>query len=124
MTDFTYTEAKEIIKEIGRFKIMYYKSEYLKSEEPITYYGLTMIESEDGKEYAIGTESEADAAWEEALVSYWDDCVIPEVPDNLSYYMDYDKWEDDAKHDGRGHAISGYDGVEIDVADLVMFRIN
>ena len=116
MTDFTYTQAKAIIKEIGKYEI-----------EDYSHYGLTIINPINGAKYeayAIGTEDEADEAWEEALESYYDECVEPEVPDWLVNYIDYDKWKYDAKMDGRGHVLSGYDGCETGVADLVMFRIN
>ena len=110
--EFTYTEAKELISEIGRFK----ESEY-------DHYGLTVLDAEQG-EYAIGTDEEADDAWEKALESYWDEIIEPEVPDFIRNYLDYDKWESDAKMDGRGHALSSYDGCETEICNLVMFRIN
>ncbi len=110
--ELTYTQAKEIINTIGRFKITGYD-----------HYGLTVL-SVGNREFAIGTEDEADYAWEKALGSYWDECVLPVLPEWINGYLDYDKWESDAKMDGRGHALSNYDGCETDVADLVMFRTN
>jgi len=111
--EFTYTEAKELITAIGRFE-----------EASYDYYGLTVLEV-GNREFAIGTEDEADYAWEMALESYWDECIEPEVPKFIRNYLDYDKWESDAKTDGRGHALSSYDGCETDIGDnLVMFRIN
>jgi len=112
MIEFTYTEAKELINAIGRFEIT-----------DNTYYGLTILEV-GNKEYAIGTDDEADEAWEQALESYWDECVLPEVPDWLENYIDYEKWERDAIVDGRGHALSSYDGCETEIGNLIMFRIN
>ena len=111
---FTYTEAKELIQSIGRFEIADYQ-----------YYGLTVIIGElKDSEYAIGTEEEADEAWTESLESYWDECVIPEVPNWIKNYLDYDKWESDVRTHGRGHSLSGYDGCETDINGLSMFRIN
>ncbi len=110
--EFTYTEAKELIREIGRFE-----------EAQYNHYGLTILEV-GNNEYAIGTEDEADEAWEQALESYWDECIMPEVPSYIRNYLDYDKWESDARFDGRGHALSSYDGCETNVEGLVMFRIN
>ena len=112
MIEFTYTEAKELINAIGRFEIT-----------DNTYYGLTILEV-GSKEYAIGTDDEADEAWEQALESYWDECVLPEIPKWINGYLDYDKWEFDAKMDGRGHALSSYDGYETEIGNLIMFRIN
>ena len=111
---FTYTEAKELIQSIGRFEIADYQ-----------YYGLTVIIGElKDSEYDIGTEEEADKAWTEWLESYWDECVIPEVPNWIKNYLDYDKWESDARTDERGHSLSCYDGCETDINGLSMFRIN
>ncbi len=110
--EFTYTEAKSIIEELGRFTV-----------EKYDYYGLTTIETESG-EYAIGTDAEADAAWELALDSYLDEVIYPELVESVLYYFDDEKWKSDARYDGRGHALSSYDGDEIEVAGFIMFRIN
>ena len=111
--EFTYTQAKEIINELGRFEVCTYD-----------HSGLTIIEIDDGSEYAIGTEVEADEAWEEYLNSYLDDCIYPELPENMINYFDDEAWKRDARYDGRGHSLSCYDGNELDIADLVAFRIN
>ena len=111
--EFTYTEAKELINRIGRFEVTEYN-----------HYGLTMLESDDGAEYAIGTDDEADYAWDQALDSYIDECIEPELPDSFMSYFDEEKWKRDARIDGRGHSLSSYDGCETDIGDLVMFRIN
>ena len=61
----------------------------------------------DGAEYVIMLDDEADLAWDEALQSYLDECVLPELPDgNLRNYFDEEAWKRDAKHDGRGHALN------------------
>ena len=122
MIEFTYTEAKELINTIGRFEFLYWKNNEIE-----THYGMSMIRPINGEKYesyAIGTEDEADEAWEQALESYWDECVLPEVPDWLENYIDYEKWERDAIVDGRGHALSSYDGCETEIGNLIMFRIN
>ena len=112
--EFTYTEAKELINQIGRFEVTEYN-----------HYGLTMLESDDGAEYAIGTDDEAEYAWEESLDSYIDECILPEIPKFARFYFNEEKWKSDARHDGRGHSLSSYDGCETDIGDnLVMFRIN
>ena len=64
------------------------------------------------QEYDVMTDEEADDRWEEELDNYIDECVMPEIPSHLQNYFDEDKWKDDAKYDGRGHAISRYDGEE------------
>ena len=122
ITEFTYTQAKAIINEIGRFEFEYYKDG--KHEE---HYMLTVIKPVNGEKYesyAIGTKEEADNAWEEALDNYIDECIIPELPEHFTNYFNEERWKDDAKMDGRGHSLSSYDGCEMDIADLVMFRIN
>jgi len=110
----TYTEAKELINQIGRFEITKY-----------THYGLTVIKGEyKNSEYAIGTDDEAEYAWEESLDSYIDECILPEIPKFARFYFNEEKWKSDARHDGRGHSLSSYDGCETYIGDLVMFRIN
>lgn len=94
-------------------------------EERHTCYGLTVY-SVGRAEYAVGTDEEADEAWDQALDSYLDDCgILDSIPENLRQYFDRDAWKSDAKHDGRGHALASYDGDEIELdGDLVAFRIN
>lgn len=79
----------------------------------------------DSEEWLICTEDEADKLWDEGLDSYLDDCgILDEVPENLRNYFDREAWKRDAKHDGRGHVLSGYDGEEVDSKGFVLFRIN
>ena len=94
-------------------------------EERHTCYGLTVY-SVGSAEYAVGTDEEADAAWDQALDSYLDDTgILDSIPENLRSYFDRDAWKSDAKHDGRGHSLASYDGSEIDLeGGLVAFRIN
>lgn len=68
-----------------------------------------------GTSYLAGTDSEMDHEWDQALDSYLDDCgVLDSVPENLRQYFDRDKWKEDAKTDGRGHALNSYDGDELE----------
>jgi hypothetical protein len=82
------------------------------------------------EEYLVCTDAEADEVWNERLDEYLDDCVLPEVPEQFRNYFDRDAWKRDARHDGRGHAISSYDGNEQDAKDpetgetFVVFRLN
>jgi hypothetical protein len=95
------------------------------TEERHTVYGLTVY-SIGRAEYAVGTDAEADEAWDQALDSYLDDCgVLDSLPCNLRSYFDRDAWKRDARHDGRGHALASYDGNELELAgDFYAFRIN
>lgn len=67
-------------------------------------------------EYLVLTDDEADRRWDESLDSYLDDCLLAEVPkgiaETLARYFDRDAWKRDARHDGRGHSLSPYDGEE------------
>lgn len=99
-------------------------------EERHDCYGLTVL-SYGRQEYAVGTEEEADEAWEQSLDSYIEDCITPEIEKiqigSLSNYITFDveSWKRDARMDGRGHSLSSYDGDEMDLADgYVAFRIN
>jgi len=70
-----------------------------------------MFEAE-GKEFYVYDDEEADEAWDESLENYIDECM--EIPVNLLPYFDREKWKYDARVDGRGHSLSGYDGNEND----------
>jgi hypothetical protein len=66
-------------------------------------------------EYMVLTDDEANEMWNELLDSYIDDCILSEVPkgaEKLARYFDRDAWKRDARHDGRGHSLSPYDGKE------------
>jgi len=95
------------------------------TEESHTCYGLTVV-SHGSAEYAVGTDSEADDAWDQSLDSYLDDCgVLDAIPENLRRYFDRDAWKSDARHDGRGHSLASYDGEEIELSDgFYAYRIN
>jgi hypothetical protein len=73
----------------------------------------------DGGSYTVCNEEEANAAWEAALDSCLDDCVLPEMPDYAVQYFDREAWKDDARMDGREHAINSYDGNEEEITDPV-----
>lgn len=65
------------------------------------------------EEYEVLTDEEADERWDEELQYYIDECIMPEIKDEtLRRYFDEEAWKRDARFDGRGHAISRYDGAE------------
>ena len=80
------------------------------------------------QEYYVVDDAEADTIWDERQQSYLEECILPELPDHLQNYFDDDAWYADAKMDGRGHAISSYDGdeneVEIDGETVCIFRLS
>ena len=94
-------------------------------ESSFENYGLRVF-SYGREEYAIGSDSDCDDAWDQALDSYIDYCILPEIKDqNLVAYFDTEKWKRDARYDGRGHSLSSYDGNEIELdGDLFAYRIN
>lgn len=98
------------------------------TEERYKLYDSLTIYSLGSKEYAIGTDSEADDAWEASLDSYLEECVYPELKEPLSRYFDEKAWKRDARYDGRGHSLSSYDGSEdeqqYDGEAYYIFRIN
>ena len=136
--EFTYTQAKELINEIGRFEELSYD-----------HWGLTVLDAEQG-EYAIGTDEEADKAAHEYIEgSVWAfnadflesmtdmpyeifEALQPQCePSNepilacIERTCGIDEFVEEAINcDGRGHFLSSYDGHETDIGDLVMFRIN
>lgn len=103
------------------------------TEERYDCYGMTIYSAEGG-EYAVGTDAEADAAWDASLDSYIEECITPELDKleigNLSAYVKFDEemWKRDARMDGRGHSLSSYDGDEneetVGGETYYIFRIN
>jgi len=61
-------------------------------------------------DWLVYTDSEADDAWDESLENYIDECL--EIPQSIRNYFDEDAWKSDARMDGRGHCLSGHDGIE------------
>jgi hypothetical protein len=80
-------------------------------EERHEHYGLEVF-SYGGEEYAVGDDDEADDAQDKNLEDYIDECILPEIPEPYRNYFDNEAWKRDARHDGRGHALSSYDGNE------------
>jgi hypothetical protein len=100
------------------------------TEESNDHYGM-VIYSLGSQEYSVGTDDEADSAWDQELDNYIEECIEPEVEKvavgNLSAYIKFDSemWKRDARMDGRGHALSRYDGDEIELeGDLYAYRLN
>lgn len=63
-----------------------------------------------GMEWLVLTNEEADAAFNESLDNYIDDVL--EIPAWIVPYFNREAWKNDARHDGRGNALSRYDGEE------------
>lgn len=80
------------------------------------------------EEYLVCTDSEADDKWEVSLDDYIEQCIMPEVPEWIQNYFDEDAWKRDARMDGRGHSLSGYDGNEheegVNGTDYYIYRVN
>lgn len=100
------------------------------TEERYDHYGMA-IYSLGSQEYSVGTDEEADSAWDQELDSYIEECIDPELEKvavgNLAAYIKFDSemWKRDARMDGRGHALSRYDGDEIELeGDLYAYRLN
>lgn len=66
----------------------------------------------DNEEYLVVTDDEADDLWDEDLNNYLEECIYPELPENIRNYFDEEKWKNDARYDGRAHSLSRYDGNE------------
>jgi len=92
------------------------------------------LEEDDNGDYLVLTDDEADEKWEESLDSYISEIIEPEIEKmelgDLSYYIKFDEesWKSDAKMDGRGHRLSGYDGneneEEIEGEIFYIYRLN
>lgn len=80
----------------------------------------------DDKEYLVLTDAEADKEQDEYFDHYIDDCL--DLPEHVRPYFDEVRWKEDAKFDGRGVALSGYDGIEheeeVDGVNYYIYRTN
>jgi len=71
----------------------------------------------EGITYQVLTDDEADEAQDQDFDSYLEECVFPELPQNMVRYFDRDAWKKDALMDGRGHCLGRYDGDEHEITD-------
>jgi len=91
------------------------------SAEGYDHYGLSVF-SYGKEQYAVGTDEEADTAWDQSLDNYIEECITPELDfdklGTLGAYVTFneDAWKRDARMDGRGHSLSNYDGNEEEVS--------
>jgi len=96
------------------------------NEMKICQFDETLVELNNGEEYLVLTDDEADDQENEYLESYIDECL--EIPDNVRPYFDEEKWKKDARMDGRGHSLSCYDGSEyeeeVDGTTYYIYRRN
>ena len=58
------------------------------------------------------TESERDERWNECLDNYIDECILDELPEQYRPYFDDEKWKRDARFDGAGVSLAGWDHQE------------
>jgi len=72
----------------------------------------------DNEEYQVLFDNQANTEWDNYLDNYIEECVLYEIPEHLQFYFDEELWKRDARYDGRGHSLSGYDGQE-DYVDIV-----
>lgn len=69
-----------------------------------------LLEDED---YMILTDDEADDMYNDYLDNYIEECILDQIPDNLRFYFDDDRFKNDCKLEGgRGYALASYDGHE------------
>jgi hypothetical protein len=61
----------------------------------------------DGEDWLVCDDDEKETKWEEALDSYLDEGCVEGAD---SPYFDRERWKRDARMDGDGHCLSGYDG--------------
>lgn len=68
------------------------------------------VDGEDG-EYRVLTSAERDEAIEQAIESYIDECILPELPEAYRNYFDSAAWKRDVLLGGEGDSmIAPYDG--------------
>ena len=75
-------------------------------------------------EFLVLTDEEADEAFQESLSNFFDECVLPDIPEHLQSYIDEERWKADAAFDGRGHSLATYDGNECEEDEFFIYRLN
>lgn len=97
---------------------------YLEVEESEITQQYDYFETPQG-DYMVFTDREAEEAWDESIDNYIDECILPELPSRYQGYFDRKKFYRDAAMDGRGHSLSTYDGIEIELeCDYYAYRVN
>ena len=126
-----HEETREM-KKIGLHDLVntfYFLTEHATDTEATQNYKLSLQEAFEGLpivdrresywtddgEYLVVTDDEADELWEQDLDSYLDECVMPEVEENMRRYFDREAWKSDARQDGRAHSLGRYDGNEYEI---------
>lgn len=66
-----------------------------------------------GVGYLACSDDQMDEYWDEELDNYLEECVYPDLPENMKRYFDDDAWKRDAKMDGRAHSLNRYDSSEL-----------
>lgn len=112
--DFNATLEKMEQWDAKKWALFEYVNENVEAVEEIS--DLDDIDADEihfyGEDLLVLTDSEADDRWDEELDSYIDEVILPEIPEFCRNYFDCEKWKDDARYDGRGHAIARYDSEE------------
>lgn len=118
VSDFDIEEIKEELEEID--------SDIERVYAIASLFELSLTELEDididdtricvqGTDYLFGTDEEMDQKWDESLDNYLEECIYPELSDNMVRYFDDDAWKRDARMDGRAHSLNYYDGGEEEI---------
>ena len=121
----TMTAAPQTIEQAKMLALMMHLGEDVNATEIGEY-------DRYDSDYLVLTDDEANEEWEASLDNYLEECIYPELPDNMRYYFDEEKWKRDARYDGRGHSLSSYDGNEYyetvffdgQKIDFYIYRIN
>lgn len=80
-------------------------------------------------EFEVGTDTEADLAYDDAMDNLFEDVAMIDVPENMQFYIDKEAWMRDARiNTWRGQELNCYDGKELE-ADVngetfYIFRTN
>lgn len=92
------------------------KVDIITEQEQINWDGYDYIDVEidgEAQEYRVIKEESIERIFEEYIEQLVDDCYLPDLPQPLQQYFDYEKFTNDCAMDGYGHHLNGYDGAEI-----------
>ena len=62
--------------------------------------------------YIVADDETCDDLWDQDLDSFLEEIVLEQLPENLRFYFDEERWKREARMDGRAHSLGRFDGSE------------
>lgn len=79
----------------------------------------------DSQEYRFISDIFLEDTFEVYCIELFDECYLPNIPENIKQYIDYGKFISDCEYNGYAHLFSSYDGrTHIETNKYNIFRTN